>query len=179
VGTLRPGTEEHAGERGCWGEYQLWPRLLACQLPGPQGLEATGAEPSDVTLPPSPRPLPKHLHTPGSNGRYSTIQCRISHSSLTSLLRDWSSFVLVEGYSYVKLLSRWAEWSTPHPSLFLRPQTVFLLLKPIYYSSLASISLQCPRPAPILLLHGPHHFQDPLHGSSPGVSNWHTSPGPA
>ncbi|ELW62137.1 Protein SZT2 [Tupaia chinensis] len=50
-------------------------------------------------------PVPKHLHTPGSNGRYSTIQCRISHSSLTSLLRDWSSFVLVEGYSYVKLLS--------------------------------------------------------------------------
>lgn len=59
---------------------------------------------------PAPRPLPKHLHTPGSNGRYSTIQCRISHSSLTSLLRDWSSFVLVEGYSYVKLLSRWAKW---------------------------------------------------------------------
>ncbi|XP_037683406.1 KICSTOR complex protein SZT2 isoform X4 [Choloepus didactylus] len=50
-------------------------------------------------------PIPKHLHTPGSNGRYSTIQCRIAHSSLTSLLRDWSSFVLVEGYSYVKLLS--------------------------------------------------------------------------
>ncbi|KAM6217019.1 KICSTOR complex protein SZT2 [Rhynchocyon petersi] len=50
-------------------------------------------------------PIPKHLHSPGSNGRYSTIQCRISHSSLTSLLRDWSSFVLVEGYSYVKLLS--------------------------------------------------------------------------
>ncbi|KAI5139765.1 KICSTOR complex protein SZT2 isoform X1 [Manis pentadactyla] len=50
-------------------------------------------------------PIPKHLHTPGSNGRYSTVQCRISHSSLTSLLRDWSSFVLVEGFSYVKLLS--------------------------------------------------------------------------
>ncbi|XP_012377406.2 KICSTOR complex protein SZT2 isoform X2 [Dasypus novemcinctus] len=50
-------------------------------------------------------PIPKHLHTPGSNGRYSTVQCRIAHSSLTSLLRDWSSFVLVEGYSYVKLLS--------------------------------------------------------------------------
>lgn len=58
---------------------------------------------------PLPSPIPKHLHTPGSNGRYSTIQCRISHSSLTSLLRDWSSFVLVEGYSYVKLLSRWAK----------------------------------------------------------------------
>uniref|UniRef100_A0A8D0GI55 Uncharacterized protein n=1 Tax=Sphenodon punctatus TaxID=8508 RepID=A0A8D0GI55_SPHPU len=51
-------------------------------------------------------PVPKHLHTPGNNGRYSTIQCRISHSALTSLLRDWSSFVLVEGYSYVKLMPR-------------------------------------------------------------------------
>ncbi|XP_069498529.1 KICSTOR complex protein SZT2 isoform X3 [Ambystoma mexicanum] len=49
-------------------------------------------------------PVPKHLHTPGNNGRCSTIQCRISHSALTSLLRDWSSFVLVEGYSYVKLI---------------------------------------------------------------------------
>ncbi|ETE66408.1 Protein SZT2, partial [Ophiophagus hannah] len=51
-------------------------------------------------------PVPKHLHTPGNNGRYSTIQCRISHSALTSLLRDWSSFVLVEGYSYVRLMHR-------------------------------------------------------------------------
>ncbi|CAN9500871.1 unnamed protein product [Ophioblennius macclurei] len=50
-------------------------------------------------------PVPKHLHTTGNNGRYSTIQCRISHSALTSLLRDCSSFVLVEGYSYVKLIS--------------------------------------------------------------------------
>ncbi|XP_034149809.1 KICSTOR complex protein SZT2 isoform X1 [Esox lucius] len=49
-------------------------------------------------------PVPKHLHTAGSNGRFSTIQCRISHSALTSLLKDWSSFVLVEGYSYVKLI---------------------------------------------------------------------------
>ncbi|KAJ8418574.1 hypothetical protein AAFF_G00000730 [Aldrovandia affinis] len=49
-------------------------------------------------------PVPKHLHTAGSNGRFSTIQCRISHTALTSLLRDWSSFVLVEGYSYVKLI---------------------------------------------------------------------------
>uniref|UniRef100_A0A803Y4C7 SZT2 subunit of KICSTOR complex n=1 Tax=Meleagris gallopavo TaxID=9103 RepID=A0A803Y4C7_MELGA len=58
-------------------------------------------------------PVPKHLHTPGNNGRYSTIQCRISHSALTSLLRDWSSFVLVEGYSYVKLISE-----DPTPSSF-------------------------------------------------------------
>ncbi|CAG01160.1 unnamed protein product, partial [Tetraodon nigroviridis] len=50
-------------------------------------------------------PVPKHLHVAGNNGRYSTIQCRISHSALTTLLRDWSNFVLVEGYSYVKLIS--------------------------------------------------------------------------
>ncbi|XP_077463799.1 SZT2 subunit of KICSTOR complex isoform X2 [Stigmatopora argus] len=49
-------------------------------------------------------PVPKHVHAAGNNGRYSTVQCRISHSALTSLLRDWSSFVLVEGYSYVKLI---------------------------------------------------------------------------
>ncbi|KAG1934132.1 protein SZT2 [Pimephales promelas] len=49
-------------------------------------------------------PVPKHVHNAGSNGRFSTVQCRISHSALTSLLRDWSSFVLVEGYSYVKLI---------------------------------------------------------------------------
>ncbi|NXX39683.1 SZT2 protein, partial [Tricholaema leucomelas] len=60
-------------------------------------------------------PVPKHLHTPGNNGRYSTIQCRISHSALTSLLRDWSSFVLVEGYSYVKLINSPED---PTPSSF-------------------------------------------------------------
>ena len=68
-----------------------------------------GASRSDLGPHHSSSPIPKHLHTPGSNGRYSTVQCRISHSSLTSLLRDWSSFVLVEGYSYVKLLSRCAK----------------------------------------------------------------------
>lgn len=126
MGTSGLGWRSVLGRGAGGGEYQLWPHLLACQLPGPQGLEAIGAGPSDVTLPPCPRPLPKHLHTPGSNGRYSTIQCRISHSSLTSLLRDWSSFVLVEGYSYVKLLSRWAEWSLLtrlHPSLQSLPPT--------------------------------------------------------
>nr|XP_061790319.1 KICSTOR complex protein SZT2-like [Nerophis lumbriciformis] len=62
-------------------------------------------------------PVPKHVHTAGNNGRYSTIQCRISHSALTSLLRDWSSFVLVEGYSYVKLIYSSAE--QPPTSFYL------------------------------------------------------------
>ncbi|XP_053717013.1 KICSTOR complex protein SZT2 isoform X1 [Synchiropus splendidus] len=64
-------------------------------------------------------PVPKYLHTAGNNGRYSTIQCRISHSALTSLLRDWSSFVLVEGYSYVKLI-----YSLPD-----QPPTSFYLVR--------------------------------------------------
>ncbi|XP_075997679.1 KICSTOR complex protein SZT2 isoform X4 [Genypterus blacodes] len=64
-------------------------------------------------------PVPKHLHTAGNNGRYSTIQCRISHTALTSLLRDWSSFVLVEGYSYVKLIY----------SLSDQPPTSFYLVR--------------------------------------------------
>ncbi|KAM6921196.1 KICSTOR complex protein SZT2 [Xenentodon cancila] len=64
-------------------------------------------------------PVPKHLHTAGNNGRYSTIQCRISHSALTSLLRDCSSFVLVEGYSYVKLI-----YSSPD-----QPPTSFYLVR--------------------------------------------------
>ncbi|XP_029474648.1 KICSTOR complex protein SZT2 isoform X2 [Rhinatrema bivittatum] len=63
-------------------------------------------------------PVPKHLHTPGNNGRYSTIQCRMSHSALTSLLRDWSSFVLVEGYSYVKLM---------HSSSDLTPSSFYVV----------------------------------------------------
>ncbi|XP_061593384.1 KICSTOR complex protein SZT2 isoform X2 [Cololabis saira] len=66
-------------------------------------------------------PVPKHLHTAGNNGRYSTIQCRISHSALTSLLRDCSSFVLVEGYSYVKLI-----YSSPE-----QPPTSFYLVRVI------------------------------------------------
>ncbi|KAG7272533.1 hypothetical protein CRUP_006822 [Coryphaenoides rupestris] len=59
-------------------------------------------------------PVPKHVHTPGNNGRFSTIQCRISHSALTSLLKDWTSFVLVEGYSYIKLI-----YSSPPSSFYL------------------------------------------------------------
>ncbi|KAM6963146.1 KICSTOR complex protein SZT2 [Aplochiton taeniatus] len=62
-------------------------------------------------------PVPKHLHTAGSNGRFSTIQCRISHSALTSLLRDTSSFVLVEGYSYVKLI--YSSTDQPPTSFYL------------------------------------------------------------
>ena len=48
--------------------------------------------------------LPPHLLSPSPPGRYSTIQCRVAASKLFSFLRSWSSFVLLEGHSYVRLL---------------------------------------------------------------------------
>ncbi|XP_032809002.2 KICSTOR complex protein SZT2 isoform X1 [Petromyzon marinus] len=49
-------------------------------------------------------PVPRFIHTPNSNGRFATVQSRVAMSALTSLLRTWSSFVLVEANSYVKLV---------------------------------------------------------------------------
>ncbi|XP_077980912.1 KICSTOR complex protein SZT2-like isoform X2 [Glandiceps talaboti] len=49
-------------------------------------------------------PLPKHLHLPNVSGRYHSIMCRKALSELNSLLREWSTFVLMENHSYVKLL---------------------------------------------------------------------------
>lgn len=76
--------------------------------------------------------------------------------------------------------------SPPPPSLclFLSPQTLSLLPpKPIFSQPRAahrpSISPQCPRPAPFLLLHGPHHLQGPVHGAAPGFPHRHTSTGSA
>ncbi|CAH1251154.1 Hypp9011 [Branchiostoma lanceolatum] len=50
------------------------------------------------------KPLPYHLHIPGPNGRYDTIQCRVSFTEVHKLLSKETSFVLVESYCYVKLL---------------------------------------------------------------------------
>ncbi|CAG7825302.1 unnamed protein product [Allacma fusca] len=49
-------------------------------------------------------PLPKSLHMPNTSGRYHIIQCRQAVMALNTLLKDWSSFVLVENHSYVKLM---------------------------------------------------------------------------
>ncbi|XP_078582766.1 KICSTOR complex protein SZT2-like isoform X1 [Branchiostoma floridae x Branchiostoma japonicum] len=50
------------------------------------------------------KPLPYHLHIPGPNGRYDTVQCRVSFTEVHKLLSKETSFVLVESYCYVKLL---------------------------------------------------------------------------
>ncbi|XP_013407252.1 KICSTOR complex protein SZT2 isoform X2 [Lingula anatina] len=49
-------------------------------------------------------PLPKHLHIPNSNSRFNTVMCRQALTSMNELLKDWSSFILMENHSYIKLI---------------------------------------------------------------------------
>lgn len=49
-------------------------------------------------------PLPEYLYQPNSLGRYETIQCKQSMSVLNVVLKEWSSFVLLENHSYIKLI---------------------------------------------------------------------------
>lgn len=52
-------------------------------------------------------PLPKNLNLPVENDRSSAIQCRVALSSLNSLCKNWSSFVLLENHSFIKFISRY------------------------------------------------------------------------
>ncbi|KAK7862806.1 hypothetical protein R5R35_004159 [Gryllus longicercus] len=49
-------------------------------------------------------PLPRHLHLPNTSGRFQVVQCRQAAAALNSLLKDWSTFVLIENHTYVKLI---------------------------------------------------------------------------
>lgn len=55
-------------------------------------------------------PLPKCLHIPHTTGRFNIVQCRQAYTILTALLREWCSFILIEGLSYVKLLHKLVEF---------------------------------------------------------------------
>ena len=48
--------------------------------------------------------LPLHILCPSPTGRYSSVQCRVSASKLYSSLRIWSTLVLQESHSYVRIL---------------------------------------------------------------------------
>lgn len=50
--------------------------------------------------------LGKHLHTPNSSGRFHTITSRQALESVNNLLKGWSTFILMENHSYVKLIYR-------------------------------------------------------------------------
>ncbi|KAF5294731.1 hypothetical protein FQA39_LY00215 [Lamprigera yunnana] len=51
-------------------------------------------------------PLPKHLQLANPSGRYQVIQCRQAATALYGLLSEWSSFVLIDNHTYVKLISQ-------------------------------------------------------------------------
>ncbi|XP_074640655.1 KICSTOR complex protein SZT2-like [Tubulanus polymorphus] len=74
-------------------------------------------------------PLPKYLHVPNSSGRYNGVQCRQALTALNNLLRDWSTFVLMENHSYIKFLYSEPEkpesfylirWTGKSPCIVLR-----------------------------------------------------------
>lgn len=49
-------------------------------------------------------PLPEHLYHPNTSCRYDSIQCNQAMSVLNVMLKEWSSFVLLENHSYIKLI---------------------------------------------------------------------------
>ena len=49
-------------------------------------------------------PLPKHLLTTSSNGRYHAVQCRKAAKGVTDLLKGWAEFCLLESSSYIRFL---------------------------------------------------------------------------
>lgn len=50
-------------------------------------------------------PLPDNLYVAMANNRSSAIQCQVALRSLSSVCRNWSSFVLLENHSYVKFIN--------------------------------------------------------------------------
>lgn len=49
-------------------------------------------------------PLPKHLHAPNVSGRFTVVQCRKAMVSLSNLLKEYSSFTMLENHSYIKIV---------------------------------------------------------------------------
>lgn len=49
-------------------------------------------------------PLPEFLYMPNAIRRYDNIQCNQAMVVLNVMLKEWSSFVLLENHSYIKLI---------------------------------------------------------------------------
>lgn len=49
-------------------------------------------------------PLPEYLYHPNASCRYDNIQCNQAMSVLNVMLKEWSSFVLLENHSYIKFI---------------------------------------------------------------------------
>ena len=55
------------------------------------------------------RPLPKYLHQANQSGRFQCVQCRQAAAVLYAMLKNWSTFVLVENHTYVQFIYREVE----------------------------------------------------------------------
>ena len=49
-------------------------------------------------------PLPRHMHQADSSGRFFHIQCLKAMTALSSFLRSYSTFVMLENHSYIKFI---------------------------------------------------------------------------
>lgn len=57
-------------------------------------------------------PLPKYLHVPNAHGQFNQVQCRQALISLSDLLKSYSSFVMLENQSYIKIIDGCVSWIT-------------------------------------------------------------------
>ncbi|XP_056646993.1 KICSTOR complex protein SZT2-like isoform X1 [Diorhabda sublineata] len=49
-------------------------------------------------------PLPKYLHLANSSQRYQVVQCRQAATALYGFLAEWTSFILIDNHTYLKLI---------------------------------------------------------------------------
>ncbi|RWS27289.1 protein SZT2-like protein, partial [Leptotrombidium deliense] len=77
-------------------------------------------------------PLPKYLHLPSANGRYAHIQCRQALQEVNTLLNNYSSFVMVENHSYIKLIQN-VETDAPESFFIIRVITYLPLPYMVIY----------------------------------------------
>ncbi|KAL4236752.1 KICSTOR complex protein szt2 [Mactra antiquata] len=64
-------------------------------------------------------PVNKHIHIPSSSYRYTSVLCRQSLTTLNLFLTEWSTFVLLDNQSYIKLLFESTEDKSKPPSSFV------------------------------------------------------------
>ncbi|XP_033096872.1 KICSTOR complex protein SZT2-like isoform X3 [Anneissia japonica] len=64
-------------------------------------------------------PLPKHLHYGNHNGKFNNVQSRLAQSTVNQLLRTWSTFVLLENHSYIKLMYKDDDEKSPPYSFYI------------------------------------------------------------
>lgn len=58
------------------------------------------------------QPIHKNIHIPNSSARFSIVMFRQALTSLSLFLTEWSTFVLLEGQSYIKLIYEYESFAS-------------------------------------------------------------------